>query len=386
MLSLHVHEEGYVMEEKNTTFEVGDILEGTVARIDDKQVLVDTNHKTESILPISELSNLHVEHPSDVLSEGDEIRVKVLKIDEDDVVVSLKEVEAEKVWEDLEEKLEANEIFEVTVKEVVKGGLVADVGLRGFIPASLVETHFVEDFAPYQDQTLRVKVVELDREQNRVILSHRAVLEEEQANEKHEILNTLKPGQVIEGVVQRLTSFGVFVDVGGVDGLVHISELAHNHVANASDVVNEGDTLTVEVLSVDPEKERISLSHKNTIPGPWTNITDEIAQGDVVEGTVKRLVDFGAFVEVKDGVEGLVHISQLANRHVESPHEVLEVDQSVSVKVLDVDEVNERISLSIKALEMEQEAKEFQKYERNEEQSGFSLSDVIGDKLDKYKK
>jgi len=374
------------MEEKNTAFEVGDILEGTVARIDDKQVLVDTNHKTESILPISELSNLHVEHPSDVLSEGDDVRVKVLKIDEDDVVVSLKEVEAEQVWEDLEQKLEANEIFEVTVKEVVKGGLVADVGLRGFIPASLVETHFVEDFASYQDQTLRVKVVELDREQNRVILSHRAVLEEEQANEKQEILTTLKPGQVIDGVVQRLTNFGVFVDVGGVDGLVHISELAHSHVANASDVVNEGDTLSVEVLSVDPEKERISLSHKNTIPGPWANITDEITQGDVIEGTVKRIVDFGAFVEVKDGVEGLVHISQLANRHVDSAHEVLEVGQKVSVKVLDIDGDSERISLSIKALEKEQEAKEFQKYERNEEQSGFSLSDVIGDQLDKYKK
>lgn len=374
------------MEEKNTAFEVGDILEGTVARIDDKQVLVDTNHKTESILPISELSNLHVEHPSDVLSEGDDIRVKVLKIDEDDVIVSLKEVEAEKVWEDLEQKLEANEIFEVTVKEVVKGGLVADVGLRGFIPASLVETHFVEDFASYQDQTLRVKVVELDREQNRVILSHRAVLEAEQAHKKEEILNSLQPGQVIDGVVQRLTNFGVFVDVGGVDGLVHISELAHNHVANASDVVNEGDTLSVEVLSVDPEKERISLSHKNTIPGPWTNITDVIARGDVVEGTVKRIVDFGAFVEVKDGVEGLVHISQLANRHVDSPHEVLEVNQTVSVKVLDLDEENQRISLSIKELEKEQEAKEFQKYERSEDQSGFSLSDVIGDKLDKYKK
>lgn len=373
------------MEDQNTALEVGEILEGTVARIDDKQVLVDTNQKTESILPISELSNLHVEHPSDVLSEGDEVRVKVLKID-DDVIVSLKEVEAEKVWEDLEQKLASNETFEVTVKEVVKGGLVADVGLRGFIPASLVETHFVEDFSPYQDETLRVKVTELDREQNRVILSHRAVLEEEQATKKEEILNTLQSGQVIDGVVQRLTNFGAFVDVGGVDGLVHISELAHKHVEHASDVVQEGDTISVEILSVDPETERISLSHKNTIPGPWTNIEASIAQGDVVEGTVQRLVDFGAFVEVKEGVEGLVHISQIANRHVETPHEVLEIGQTVSVKVLDVDEENERISLSIKALEQEEEAKEFQKYERSDDQSGFSLSDVIGDKLDKYKK
>src|SRR5699024_541801 len=222
--------------------------------------------------------------------------------------------------------------------------------------------------------------------QNRVILSHRAVLEEEQATKKEEILNTLQSGQVIDGVVQRLTNFGAFVDVGGVDGLVHISELAHKHVEHASDVVQEGDTISVEILSVDPETERISLSHKNTIPGPWTNIEASIAQGDVVEGTVQRLVDFGAFVEVKEGVEGLVHISQIANRHVETPHEVLEVGQTVSVKVLDVDEENERISLSIKALEQEEEAKEFQKYERSDDQSGFSLSDVIGDKLDKYKK
>lgn len=374
------------MEEQNTPLEIGEIVEGTVAQIEDKQVLVDTKRKSESILPISELSNLHVEHPSEVLSEGDEIRVKVIKIDDDEVIVSVKEVEAEKLWKDLERKLETNQTFEVTVQEVVKGGLVADVGLRGFIPASLVETHFVEDFTSYEDQTLRVKVAELDQEQNRVILSHRAVLEEEQANDKKEILNTLTSGQVIDGVVRRLTNFGVFVDVGGVDGLVHISELAHHHVANASDVVTEGDTISVEVLSVDVDKERISLSHRNTTPGPWTNISSSIEQGDEVQGVVKRLVDFGAFVEISEGVEGLVHISEIANRRVETPHEVLEVGQTIAVKVLDVNEENKRISLSVRALEKEKEAKELQKYERNEEQSGFSLSDVIGDQLNKYKK
>ncbi len=373
------------MEEQNTTLEIGDIVQGVVAQIEDKQVLVDMNQKSEGILPISELSNLHVEHPSDILSEGDEIRVKVLKIDED-VIVSVREVKAEEAWTDLEEKLSSNETFEVVINEVVKGGLVADVGLRGFIPASLVETYFVEDFSSYQDQTLEVKVVELDREQNRVILSHRAVVEQEKEEQKKAFLNKLKAGQVIDGVVQRLTNFGVFVDIGGVDGLVHISELAHSHVANASDVVKEGETISVEVLSVDIENERISLSHKNTIPGPWTNIRSQISPNDEVEGTVKRLVDFGAFVEIRPGVEGLVHISQIANRHVESPSDVLEVGMQINVKVLDVNEEDERISLSIKALEQEKEAKEFKKYERNEEQSGFQLSDVIGDKLDKYKK
>lgn len=373
------------MEEQNTTLEIGDIVEGVVAQIEDKQVLVDMNQKSEGILPISELSNLHVEHPSDVLAEGDKIRVKVLKIDED-VIVSIKEVEAEKIWTDLEDKLESNETFEVTINEVVKGGLVADVGLRGFIPASLVETYFVEDFSSYQDQTLEVKVVELDQEQNRVILSHRAVVEQEKEAEKVKLLQTLEEGQVIDGVVQRLTNFGVFVDIGGVDGLVHISELAHSHVAKASDVVEEGETISVEVLSVDVEKERISLSHKNTIPGPWTDIRSAISPNDEIEGVVKRLVDFGAFVEIRPGVEGLIHISQIANRHVESPSDVLEVGQNIQVKVLDVNEEEQRISLSMKALEQEKEAKEFKKYERNEEQSGFQLSDVIGDQLDKYKK
>ncbi|GAB3052749.1 30S ribosomal protein S1 [Virgibacillus ainsalahensis] len=364
---------------------VGDTVTGTVVKVEEKQVLVDVGYKTEGILPISELSSLHVEFTSDVVKEGETLTLKVKKVDDDEVVLSKKAVDADKAWRDLEEKYNNNEVFETEIKEIVKGGLVVDVGVRGFIPASLVETYFVDDFSDYKNKTLTVKIADLNKEQNRIILSHRAVVEDEAKEQKNEVLQSLEEGQVLEGTVQRLTNFGVFVDIGGVDGLVHISQLAHEHVENASDVVSEGDKIQVAILSVDRDNERISLSHKSTLPGPWADIGDRVSSGDILEGTVKRLVNFGAFVEVQPGVEGLVHISQIANRHIGTPQEVLEIGQQVKVKVLDVNEKEERISLSIKELEQEQEAKDYKQYEKDEEQSGFQLGDLLGDKLNKYK-
>jgi len=363
----------------------GDIVTGTVVKVEDKQVLVDISYKTEGIVPISELSNLHIENEGDAVKEGDTLTLKVKKVEDEDIVLSKKAVDADKSWEEIEEKFNNKETFETEVKEVVKGGLVCDIGLRGFIPASMVETHFVEDFSDYLNKTLTVKVVELDRDKNRIILSHRAVAEEENEKKKGEILQTLEAGQVIEGTVQRLTGFGAFVDIGGVDGLVHISQLAHEHVEKASDVVKEGDKVTVEVLSVDLDNERISLSRKKTLAGPWENIGDRVKKGDVLEGTVKRLADFGAFVEVFPGVEGLVHISEIANRHIAKPGEVLESGQTVDVKVLDVDEEGRRISLSIKELEEAPDTSSYESYERDNEHSGFSIGDFIGDQLNKYK-
>lgn len=374
-------EENMELQEVN----VGDTVTGTVVKVEDKQVLVDFGYKAEGILPIRELSSLHVEATSDVVKEGDSLTLQVKKVDDDDVILSKRAVDAENAWEDLEQKYNNNETFETEVREVVKGGLVADVGIRGFIPASLVETYFVEDFSDYKGRTLAVKVVDLDREQNRIILSHRAVTEEEAKAKKVELLQSLEEGQVLEGTVERITNFGAFVDIGGVDGLVHISQLAHEHVENVSDVVSEGDTINVEVLSVDRDNERISLSRKNTLPGPWENIEERVARGDTLDGIVKRLVNFGAFVELFPGVEGLVHISQIANRHIGTPEEVLEVDQGVKVKVLDVNEEEERISLSIKELEQEQEEIEYKQYEKEDDQSTFHFGDIIGDKLDKYK-
>lgn len=372
------------MSNEMTEIEVGSIIEGTVVKVEDKQILVDIGYKSDGIVPISELSNLHIEHPSDVVQKNDKVTLQVIKLDDEEVVLSKKAVDAEKAWKDLEEKFESGETFETVVKEVVKGGLVADVGLRGFIPASLVETYYVEDFSDYVNNPLNVKIIDLDREQNRIILSHRAVLEEEAEKKKAELLETLEDGQELEGVVRRLTDFGVFVDIGGVDGLVHISELAHEHVEKASDVVSEGDTIEVKVLSVDKENERISLSRKQMLPGPWTNISEKIAKDDVVEGTVKRLVHFGAFVEVAPGVEGLVHISEIANRHIGTPEEVLEEGQQINVKVLDVNEEEKRISLSIKQLETDQDQADVDEYEKSDE-SSFQLGDMIGDQLDKYK-
>lgn len=373
------------MVETNNSFQVGDNVTGTVVKIEEKQVLVNIGYKSEGIVPISELSNLHVEDPNDVVKEGEELTLKIKKVDDEEIVLSKKMVDAEIAWEDLQQKYENEEIFDTVVKEIVKGGLVVDVGLRGFIPASLVETYFVEDFSDYKDKTLSVKIVDLDKEQNRIILSHRAVVEQEQQKKKEELLQSLEAGQVVPGVVQRITDFGAFVDIGGVDGLVHISELAHTHVEKVTDVLSEGDEINVEILSVDPENERISLSYKNTLPGPWSGIEERIKQGDIIEGTVKRLVDFGAFVEVEPGVEGLVHISQIANRHIATPDEVLEVGQTIQAKVLSVDEEEERISLSIKEVETEKEQDNIEQYERTDDSSSFQIGDVIGDQLDKLK-
>lgn len=380
------------MVESNNELQVGNIITGTVVKIDEKQVFVDIGYKSEGLIPISELSNLHVENAADVVSDGEELELMIKKIegeDDEQIILSKKMVEAEKAWDDLQEKYDNDEAFDTVVKEIVKGGLVVDVGLRGFIPASLVETYFVEDFAEYQDKTLTVKVVDLDKEQNRVILSHRAVVEAEQEEQKAALLQSLEAGQVVDGTVQRITNFGAFIDIGGVDGLVHISELAHTHVAEVTDVLSEGQEIKVEILSVDEENERISLSYKNTLPGPWEGVEERIQEGDVIEGTVKRIVDFGAFVEIEPGVEGLVHISQIANRHIGTPDEVLDIEQKIEAKVLSVSESEERISLSIKEVAADEEAEEIEEqmesYESDEESSGFSIGDMIGADLDKYK-
>ncbi|APH04581.1 30S ribosomal protein S1 [Bacillus weihaiensis] len=371
------------------TPEVGDLVKGFVTKVEEKQVIVEIeNCKHTGIIPISELSSLHVEKASDVTKENDELDLKVLKVEDEALVLSKRAVDAEKAWDDLQSKYESKEVFEAEVKDVVKGGLVVDIGVRGFIPASLVEAHFVEDFSEYMNKTLSLIVVELDRDKNRVILSHRAVIEKEQSEKKSSLLESVTVGSTIVGTVQRLTDFGAFVDIGGVDGLVHISQLSHNHIEKPSDVVQEGQSVTVKVLSVDRDNERISLSIKETLPGPWANITDKVKAGDVVEGEVRRLVSFGAFVEILPGVEGLVHISQISHKHIATPHEVLEENQAVKVKVLDVNESEQRISLSIRELEESSNAsdEDYSQYQSQEDNtSGFQLGEMIGEQLKKLK-
>lgn len=366
-------------------FSEGDQVKGTVTKIEEKQVLVNIEgSKLDGIIPISELSSLHVEKASDVVSEGDVLDLIVTKVEEELLVLSKRKVDAEKAWEKLEERYQNNEIFDAEVNEIVKGGLVVDLGVRGFVPASMVEDHYVEDFSEYQGKTLSFKIVELDKDKNRLILSHRAVVEEEKKQERKNVLEKLSSDQVLEGTVQRLTDFGAFVDIGGVDGLVHISQLSHQHIDKPSEVVHEGEKVTVKVLSVDRDNERISLSIKETLPGPWENIAEKAPVGSVLKGTVKRLVSFGAFVEVLPGVEGLVHISQISHQHIGTPHEVLEEGQTVHVKVLDVNEGEQRLSLSIKELEEQEDNN--QDFELPEETSGFQLSDMIGDKLKDFNK
>lgn len=365
---------------------VGDIITGKITKVEEKQVIVDVeNSKLDGIIPISELSSLHIEQAGDVVTEGEELELKVIKVEEEALILSKKAVLAEKAWVELQEKFQSGEIFEAEVKDVVKGGLVVDLGVRGFIPASLVESHFVEDFSDYKGRSLTVKVVEIDRDKNRVILSHRAVVEQEQRNNKQRVLDTIEAGKVVEGTVQRITDFGAFVDIGGVDGLVHISQLSHNHVEKPSDVVEEGQKVKVKVLFVDHDNERISLSIKDTLPGPWSSISEKLTAGDVVEGTVKRLVSFGAFVEVLPGVEGLVHISQISTKHIGTPHEVLKEGQHVTVKVLDVNQKDQRISLSIRDLEDDSNEEDYNNFKLQEESSGFQLGEMIGDQLKKLK-
>lgn len=371
------------IEVKN--FENGDRVKGQVTKVEEKQVLVDIEgSKLDGIIPISELSSLHVEKAEDAVSVGDVLELEVQKVEEEALILSKRKVDAEKAWDQLKGKFESGEVFEAEVKDVVKGGLVVDLGVRGFVPASLVESHFVEDFSDYKGKTLSFKIVELEQEKNRLILSHRAVVEQEQGKKKQDLLSAIQAGQVIEGTVQRITDFGAFVDIGGVDGLVHISQLSHEHVDKPSDVVEEGQKVQVKVLSVDRDNERISLSIKETLPGPWADIEERAPKGSTLEGTVKRLVSYGAFVEVFPGVEGLVHISQISHKHIGTPHEVLKEGQTVKVKVLEANKVDQRLSLSMKEFE-ERESNEAFDYELPEESKGFSLGDMIGDKLKNLK-
>ncbi|PIC63270.1 30S ribosomal protein S1 [Sporosarcina sp. P13] len=376
------------MEEVKTYGE-GDHVTGVVTKVEEKSVTVEiAGAPFDGVIPISELSSLHIEKAADAVSVGDELQLAITKIEDDAYVLSKRQVDAENAWDSLKEQFENGEIIETEVKDVVKGGLVVDLGVRGFIPASLVEDHFVESFDDYKGRTMTFKIVEMDQEKNRLILSHRAVVQAQNEKKKEQALSTIQEGDILDGTVQRIASFGAFVDIGGVDGLVHISQIAHGHIESVSDVLQEGDEIQVKVLSVDRDAERVSLSIKDTLPGPWENVEANAPVGSVLDGTVKRLVAYGAFVEIFPGVEGLVHISRIAHEHIGTPQEVLSEGQSVQVKVLDVNPQEKRISLSIKdLLEKPADARgeENFSYELPEETTGFSFGDVIGDQLKKFK-
>jgi small subunit ribosomal protein S1 len=331
-------------------FNDGDIVEGTIVKVDRDEVLLDIGYKTEGVIPSRELSIKHDVDPNEVVSVGDEVEALVLQKEDKEgrLILSKKRAQYERAWGTIEEKKEKDEVVEGTVIEVVKGGLILDIGLRGFLPASLVEMRRVRDLQPYVGQTLEAKIIELDKNRNNVVLSRRAWLEETQSAVRSDFLNKLAKGQVRTGVVSSIVNFGAFVDLGGVDGLVHVSELSWKHIDHPSEVVEVGQEVTVEVLDIDLDRERVSLSLKATQEDPWRHFARTHQIGQVVPGKVTKLVPFGAFVRVQDGIEGLVHISELAERHVEIPEQVVTVGDDLMVKVIDIDLERRRISLSLK--------------------------------------
>lgn len=377
--------------------QIGDLVQGEVLTLQDKQAIVGIiGGGVEGVIPFNELSTSPVERVEDVLSVGDVVDLVVIKQIKDkengSFLLSKKRVDARKVWEEIQAKFDNKEIIEAPVVDAVKGGLVVDAGVRAFVPASMVSDHYVDNLAQFKGQTLAFEIVEIEPSENRLILSRKNLVAAEKAAKRAAVFESIQEGSVVTGKVARLTNFGAFIDLGGVDGLVHISQISHEHVAKASDKLEVGQEVQAKVISVDPESGRVSLSIKDTLAGPWDNIEERAPVGSVLDGLVKRLTTFGAFVELFPGVEGLVHISQIAHQHIATPHEVLKEGQEVQVKVLEVHPEQQRISLSIKALQEapkpeKEEVEEVveETYELPEEDVSFSLADRLGDQLSELK-
>lgn len=392
---------------------IGDTVTGEVLAIDENNQLVVgiEGAGVEGVVPFRELTSKQVEDVTEVANVGDKLELVVVKQIKDKengtFLLSHRRLEAQKVWKELEEKAANKEVLTVPVTKVVKGGLVVDAGVRGFIPASMVENYFVRDFSAYKGKELDARIVEINPVENRLILSHKEIAAEQEEKARTEKLEQFEEGEVVEGTVARLANFGAFIDLGDIDGLVHISQIAHHHVNHPSDVLEVGQKVQVKILGIDEEHGRISLSMKAVTPSPWEIIEETAAKGTELTGIVRRLVDFGAFVEVLPGVEGLVHISQISHEHVNHPSDKLKEGQEVQVKVLEVNAEDHRLSLSMKALEeapeQQEEKAEAPRRERKaapaprrkaaqntqakaqspaaEEESSFSFADLLGDKL-----
>lgn len=331
-------------------FKDGDIVEGEVVRIDRDEVLVDIGYKSEGLVPSNELTIRKGADPNDVVELGQRLEALVLQKEDADgrLILSAKRAAFERAWSRIEESYNEQRTVEGPVIEVVKGGLILDIGLRGFLPASLVDIRRVRNLESFLGQKLECKVIELNRSRNNVVLSRRAVLEEERKEEREKILTSLEEGQIIKGTVSNLVDFGAFVDLEGIDGLIHISELSWQHVDHPSEVVEVGEEVEVKVLEVDRDRERISLGLKQTRKDPWQEIVEQVTVGEQIPGRVTKLVSFGAFVEVAEGVEGLIHISELAEHHVETPDEIVRSGDEVDARIIDVDAKRRRLSLSLR--------------------------------------
>ncbi len=348
--------DGELIPDYDSTFpeiNEGQVVHGTVVRVDKDEVLVDIGYKSEGVIPVSELSIRRSVNPADEVSVGDEIDALVMTKEDAEgrLILSKKRARFELAWKNIEQAYENGDPVTGRVIEVVKGGLILDLGVRGFLPASLVDIRRVQDLDEFLGQELLAKVIELNRSRNNVVLSRRAVLEEERKEQRQKILDRLQPGDVVEGQISNIVDFGAFVDLDGMDGLIHISELSWSHVNHPSEVLEIGQDVKVKVLDIDRDRQRISLGLKQTQSDPWQQVIDTYAEGDVVQGKVTKVVTFGAFVEILPGVEGLVHISELAQHHVENPREVVSQGQPVNVKIIEVDGERRRLSLSLKRVE-----------------------------------
>jgi small subunit ribosomal protein S1 len=334
-------------------FNEGDVVTGNVVRIDKDEVLIDVGYKSEGVIPQKELSIRKSVDPADEVALGEEVDALVLTKEDQDgrLILSKKRARFEKAWRRIEAAAESGEPVEGTVIEVVKGGLIVDLGVRGFLPASLVDIRRVQNLDDFMSRPIECKVIELNRSRNNVVLSRRAVLEDERKEVRQQILDRLQPGMVVEGSISNIVDFGAFVDLDGIDGLIHISELSWSHVNHPSEVLSIGQTVPVKVLDIDRDRQRISLGLKQTQEDPWQRVVDTYAVGDELEGRVTKVVTFGAFVEILDGVEGLVHISELAQHHVENPREVVNQGDVVRVRILEIESERRRLSLSVKRVE-----------------------------------
>src|SRR5947199_1582484 len=334
-------------------FDEGDVVTGKVVRIDNDEVLVDIGYKSEGVIPSNELSIRKSVDPHDEVELGEEVDALVLTKEDQDgrLIMSKKRARFERAWRRIEAAQESGEPIPGSVIEVVKGGLIIDLGVRGFLPASLVDIRRVPNLDEFLGQTLECKVIELNRSRNNVVLSRRAVLEEQRREDRERILDRLQPGLIVEGQISNIVDFGAFVDLNGIDGLIHISELSWSHVNHPSEILEIGQTVQVKVLDIDRDRQRISLGLKQTQEDPWQRVVDTYHVGDELEGKVTKVVTFGAFVEILDGVEGLVHISELAPHHVENPREVVLPGDEIRVKILEIDSERRRLSLSVKRVE-----------------------------------
>ena len=335
------------------TINEGEVVHGTVVRVDKDEVLVDIGYKSEGVIPVAELSIRRSVNPADEVTLGDEVDALVLTKEDAEgrLILSKKRARFEMAWKAIENAAESKEPVDGKVIEVVKGGLILDLGVRGFLPASLVDIRRVQDLDEFLGQELRCQVIELNRSRNNVVLSRRAVLEDERKEQRQQILDRLNPGDVVDGQISNIVDFGAFVDLDGMDGLIHISELSWSHVNHPSEVLEIGQDVKVKVLDIDRERQRISLGLKQTQSDPWQQVLETYNEGDTVEGKVTKVVTFGAFVEIMPGVEGLVHISELAQHHVENPREIVSQGDLVEAKIIEVDAERRRLSLSLKRVE-----------------------------------